>query len=491
MVTLSAMTKMIKAFLVLVLLVFVVAACSGESVKKTDTRPNILLILTDDQSPSTVEEMPTVKAELASEGLSFRNAFITTPECCPSRATILTGRYAHNHGIFSSSEPEGGEQGFKDRKLDQDTIATRLHAAGYTTGLFGKYLNGYKERYVPPGWDSWFAYTHYGGPGRKFQVNSDGKLQSFREDEIHQTDLARERAKRFVTAHASEPWFAYVAPKEPHAPHDPPPRHAHDFDGVALPEPPSFDVVDPSQPGDVRDLPPLSGDARSWLKVVHKYNYENMLEEVGDPSSISDARSWLAEEYEGQLEDLQTVDDLVAGLLGTLEETGQLERTYVFYMTDNGYLLGEHRLVGKRLPYEESIRTPLLVRGPDVPAGQSRGQLVGNLDIAQTFAELADVSPPAKVDGRSLVPLLTENPPQEWRDAQLLENSSWSGVRTERYAYFEYENGERELYDLHKDPYELKSIDESADPALLADLRARLEALRHCTGDSCRKADGP
>ena len=471
-------------------------SCGPWGVHTEQQKPNILFILTDDQAPSTIRTMPTVQAELASKGLSFENAFITTPACCPSRATILTGRYAHNHGIFSNNESGGGgEQAFREPGLDQDTIATRLRSAGYTTGLFGKYLNGYTERYVPPGWDRWFAYTHYGGPGSRFEVNSDGKLQTFKEDEVHQTDLTRERAKQFVTAHAEEPWFAYVAPKEPHAPHDPPRRHAHDFDGVALPEPPNFDTVDPSQPESVRTLPTLSGDVQSWFKEAKPGQYklklhQKKLQKGENPAaSHEDAQSWLREQYEGQLEDLQTVDDLVAELLAALKETGQLERTYIFYMTDNGYLLGEHRLYEKGLPYEESIGTPLLVRGLDVPAEQSRGQLVANLDIAQTFADLAGASSPTKADGRSLAPLLTENPPQQWRDALLLESSSWSGVRTKRYAYFEYETGERELYDLQEDPYELKSIHQSVDPALLSDLRARLEELKDCSGQRCRTAE--
>jgi N-acetylglucosamine-6-sulfatase len=178
----------------------------------------------------------------------------------------------------------------------------------------------------------------------------------------------------------------------------------------------------------------------------------------------------------------------VAELVAALEETDQLERTYIVYMTDNGYLLGEHRLVSKGLPYEESVATPLLVRGPGVPAGQSREQLVANLDVAQTFADLAGASSPTHADGRSLAPLLTENAPQEWRNALLLEGPSWSGVRAERYAYYEYESGVRELYDLQEDPYQLKSIHQSADPALLSYLRARLEELEDCTGRRCRTA---
>ena len=483
----------------LALSTFSSVSCGPWGMHTEQQKPNILFILTDDQAPSTIRKMPTVQAELASKGLSFENAFITTPECCPSRATILTGRYAHNHGIFSNIESKGGgEQAFREPGLGQDTIATRLRSAGYTTGLFGKYLNGYTERYVPPGWDEWFAYTLYGGPGSTFEVNVDGKLQTFDEDEVNQTDLTRDRVKQFVSAHAEEPWFAYVAPKDPHAPYEPPRRHAHDFDNVALPEPPNFDTVDPSQPNSVSNLPPLSEDDQRWLRKVHPIIYERMLKQYrrklhreGDKfsSTTNDARNFLREEYEGQLEELQTVDDLVGELVAALKETGQLERTYIVYMSDNGYLLGEHRLEGKLQPYEESIGTPLLVRGPEVPAEQSRGQLVANLDIAQTFADLAGASFPTKADGRSLAPLLTENPPQQWRDALLLEYSSWSGVRTKRYAYFEYESGKRELYDLQEDPYELKNIYKKVDPALLSDLRARLEELKDCSGQRCRTAE--
>jgi N-acetylglucosamine-6-sulfatase len=265
-----------------------------------------------------------------------------------------------------------------------------------------------------------------------------------------------------------------------------------------LPEPPSFNKVDPSQPESVSNLPSLSGDVQSWLKEGHSNKYERQLQQYqrklrreGDKSSSTadDARSYLRKEYEGQLEDLQTVDDLVGDLVAALEETDQLERTYIVYMTDNGYLLGEHRLVKKGQPYEESIRTPLLVRGPDVPAEQSRGQLVANLDIVQTFADWGGASSPTNTDGRSLAPLLTNKPPQEWRNALLLESASWSGVRTKRYAYYEYETGARELYDLQEDPYELKSIHQSADPALLSDLGARLEELKACSGQRCRTAE--
>jgi len=429
-------------------------------------KPNILLVLTDDQPASTVSKMPVVEAKLKEKGLSFENAFLSDPVCCPSRATILTGRYAHNHGVWTNEEPKGGDQGFKEQGLAQDTIATRLKQEGYATGLFGKYFNGYgNNNYVPPGWERWFAFV---GNNRddSYQVVSEGALKTVSRDEWNSTDLIADEAEQFVKNHADGPWFAYVAPHDPHGPYYPAPRHAHDFDGVQLPDKPSFDTVDPSQPSYVRDQPPLSDAQKREL-------------------------TWT---YEDKLEALQAVDDLVADLIETLEKTDQLDNTYIVFATDNGFMLGEHRLIQKGKPYEESIRTPLLIRGPGVPAGETRTQLVSNVDLAPTFAELAGAEPPAKPDGRSLAPFLSGNLPASWRETLLLERRnatlSWVGVRTRRYAYFEYEEtGEEELYDLQSDPYQLKSIHKSADPALLSRLRARLQALEDCTGAECREAE--
>jgi N-acetylglucosamine-6-sulfatase len=455
----------------LLLSLSVAAACSSPEEQRPPsaaTKPNILFVLTDDQPASTVSKMPALEAKLKAKGLSFENAFLSDPVCCPSRATIMTGRYAHNHGVWTNDEPRGGAEGFKDRGLARDTIATRLKQEGYTTGLFGKYFNGYgNNHYVPPGWDRWFAYVG-NNQDDSYEVVSEGKLKTMNRDEWHPTDLIADRAEQFVRAHADEPWFAYVAPRDPHGPYYPAPRHAHDFDGVQLPDKPSFDTVDPSQPPYVRDQSALSeGQVRKL--------------------------TWA---YEDKLEALQTVDDLVAGLIETLEETGQLADTYIIYATDNGFMFGEHRLTQKGKPYEECIRTPLLIRGPGVPAGETRTQLVSNVDLAPTFAELAGAEPPAKHDGRSLASLLSGDPPSSWRKALLLEsrneNLVWAGVRTTRYAYFEYEEtGEEELYDLEADPYQLKSIRKSADPELLSGLRARLKALKDCVGADCREAEGP
>ena len=466
----ASVTRKLVACLILTL--FVGAACGpGEEkprLPSAATKPNILFVLTDDQPASTVSKMPVVEAKLEAKGLSFENAFISDPMCCPSRATIMTGHYAHNHGLWLNAEPRGGAEGFKDRGLAQDTIATRLKQEGYTTGLFGKYFNGYgNNHYVPPGWDRWLAYVG-NNQDESYEVVSEGETKTVNRDEWHPTDLIADRAEQFVKTHADEPWFAYVAPRDPHGPYYPAPRHAHDFDGVQLPDKPSFDTVDSSQPSYVRDQTAFSGAEDRKL-------------------------TWT---YEDKLEALQTVDDLVAALIETLEKTGQLEDTYIVFATDNGFMLGEHRLSQKGKPYDEAIRTPLLVRGPGVPVGETRKQLVSNVDLAPTFAELAGTEPPAKPDGRSLVPLLSGNPPASWREAVLLErrnrNMTWAGLRTSRYAYFEYgQTGEKELYDLKADPYQLESIHKSADPALLSRLRVRLEALKDCVGADCREAEGP
>ncbi len=468
MVGLTGVTRKLVACLLLSL--FLATACGPQEeqrLRSAAKKPNILLVLTDDQPASSVDEMSAVKAKLKAKGLSFENAFLSDPVCCPSRATIMTGRYAHNHGVWTNDEPRGGAEGFKDRGLAQDTIATRLKQEGYATGLFGKYFNGYGDNhYVPPGWERWFAFV---GNHRddSYQVVSEGEIRIVNRDEWHPTDLIADKAKQFVSTNADKPWFAYVAPHDPHGPYYPAPRHANDFNGVQLPDKPSFDYVDPSQPSYVRDQPPLSDAQKREL-------------------------TWT---YEDKLEALQTVDDLVAEMIETLEETGQLENTYIFFATDNGFMLGEHRLTQKGKPYEESIRTPLLIRGPGVPAGESRSQLASNVDLAPTLAELAGAEPPAKPDGRSLVPLLSGDKPASWRSTLLLERRgeklAWAGVRTSRYAYFEYENGEEELYDMKSDPYQLKSIHQSADPALLEDLRDRLKALEDCAGEGCREAEGP
>jgi N-acetylglucosamine-6-sulfatase len=426
-------------------------------------RPNILLLLTDDQPATTVGYMPKLEVLVAEQGVSFERAYVVDPLCCPSRATILTGKYTHNHGVPNNHARRGGARKFRAEGLHRDTIGTRLKEAGYSTGYFGKWMNGYEGRHVPPGWDAWFAFSGHLNKPDSYAVNSNGRSKTFSR-EYNETDLLRDEAATFVENDRANPWLAVVATHAPHGPYLPPERHAQRFDGVKLPRTPAFDEDDVSTKPRTYRRGRLSGEEKRKLRRA----------------------------YEGKLEALQGVDDLVEELIGTLERTGQLENTYVVYLTDNGYLLGEHRHEAKGKPYEGSIRTPLLVRGPGVPAGEKRGKLVANVDLAPTIAEWADASPPENPDGRSLAPLLSTSPPDSWREALLIEHfvgSDWVGLRTPRYTYIEHEGGEKELYDLKEDPHQVENLYENADTVLLNALRSRLDALKECSGTECLEAE--
>ena len=453
----------LSALLAAVLAVFFLSACAPSEETAAPERPNVLLVVTDDQPATTVRHMPKLKKLVGERGVSFGRAYLSDPLCCPSRATILTGKYTHNHDVTNNHHRKGGARKFREEGLHRDTIGTRLKESGYATGYFGKWMNGYDGGYVPPGWDRWFAFSGDLNRPDSYEVNSDGRPRTFSRG-YNETDLLRDEAAGFVKEHRDEPWMAVVATHAPHGPYWPPERHEGSFDGAKLPRTPAFDENDVSNKPEAYRRPPLSGEEKRKLRGA----------------------------YEGKLEALQGVDDLVGGLVGVLEKTKQLENTYVVYLTDNGYLLGEHRHEAKGKPYEGSIRTPLLVRGPGVPAGERREELVANVDLAPTIAAWAGAPPPENPDGRSLAPVLSSSPPDSWREALLIEHfvgSDWAGLRTPRYAYVEHEDGDRELYDMHKDPYQIDNIHDKAGGTLLKALRARLDSLKGCAGKQCREAE--
>jgi N-acetylglucosamine-6-sulfatase len=438
-------------------------------------QPNIIFVLTDDLDYAAAQKLPEIDALLRDGGTAFENAFVSQSLCCPSRATILTGLYAHNHQVKDVKPPQGGFKKFRDEGLEEDTIAVRLQESGYRTALFGKYFNLYPEEndptYVPPGWDEWRGLMEEGQPYQpyNYQINENGEIVSYGTGtEDYQTDILSEKAADFVrsTASDSRPFFMYVAPTDPHEPATPAERHKDAFAEEEAPRPPSFNEEDVS-------------DKPSWIQGIDSFNDKKISE--------------IDERYRKRLRSMLAVDDLVAALVEELEATGKLANTYIFFTSDNGFLQGEHRWNNtKDRPYEEAARVPLFVRGPGVAPGSKVENLVLNTDFAPTFAEFAGVSLPA--DGRSLVPLLRgEDPP--WRSSVLLEGfvgkkfRAYAAVRTETHKYVEYRNGEEELYDLKADPYELESLHESANPALLEDLRTKLEALRNCAGEGCVEAE--
>ncbi len=458
-----------------VLLVSEVWSSAAREARGATAKPNIVFILADDMRKDDLKYMPKTRSVLQDKGMSFQNAFVSNALCCPSRATIMRGQYAHNTGVWSNmaSSQEGGWQAYKNNHNEQDNVATRLDAAGYRTALFGKYFNGYNQgnAYVPPGWDRWFATGSF--KYFDYDVNDDGTIRHFgTTDGDYVTDVLKRHVKALIGTSAAQgkPFFAYVAPIAPHEPATPAPRDLHAYDGEKVPRPPSFNEKDVSdKPLNIRSRPLLTADRIARIDRTH----------------------------EARAETLQALDDLVGEVVGKLKSAGAMGNTYVFFTSDNGWAEGEHRRAnGKANPYEEDVHMPLLVRGPGVATGRHAQKLALNTDYLPTFTDLAGAPTPDYVDGRSLRPVL-EGSATVWRSAVLLEGHegpwtyavpSHSGIRTGGgRKYVEYESGERELYNLGSDPYELNNRYPATKPD--AGLVSRLHALKTCAADSCRAAE--
>jgi len=443
-----------------------------EEAEAATDRPNIIFVLTDDLDYASAQKMPQIRSRLADEGASFEEAFVSLALCCPSRATILTGLYAHNHNVISNKPPDGGFEKFLSEGHEENTIAVGLQQAGYRTAFFGKYLNGYPgdeaSTYIPPGWDEWHGKLgHRDHQPYRYKINENGQVVSYGSDtKDYFTDVLSRQATDFIgtTGEDLRPFFMYVAPTAPHGPATPAERHRGAFASEEAPRPPSFDEEDVSdKPWIVSSLERISGEEASNIDDYYRQRLESML----------------------------AVDEMVGALVEELEALGELENTYIFFTSDNGWFQGEHRIQGgKNHPYEEGPHVPLWVRGPGIAPGSTVEKLTLNSDFAPTFADLSGAD--FRADGRSLAPLLRGKDPP-WRSAVLLEKlgeGSFEGIRTETHKYVEYDTGRKELYDLQNDPYEMESLHESADPALVEDLNAKLEALKSCSEEGCREAEG-
>jgi N-acetylglucosamine-6-sulfatase len=454
-------------FVAAVVLVLAIALGSsygpmGANPAQTAERPNIVLILTDDLDARSVSRLTKLKSLMTDQGTTFNRTFVTTSLCCPSRASILRGQYPHNHQIVRTSLTEGFEK-FRNLGHENSTIATWLQSGGYRTMLLGKYFNEYPIEHVPPGWSEWFGMS--GG-----QYNENGTVGKVSE---YPTDLLARKAADFIerSSTSTHPFFIYLAPMAPHEPATPAPRDVNDFPGAKAPRVPSFNETDVSdKPAWVRNLSPL------------------------DSTQITSIDNL----YRKRLQSMEAVEDMVGLMIDTLRNTGELDNTYIFFTSDNGFHMGEHRMPPhKWTAYEEDIRVPLIVRGPGVPAGRTLYQPVLNNDFAPTFAALAEVPAADFVDGRSFAPLLGATPPTRWRSsfevesvAGVYKRPAFQAVRMGKYLYVEYATGERELYDLSLDPYQLNNVYKTADPALVSQLKTRLGLLRNCARADCRTAEG-
>jgi N-acetylglucosamine-6-sulfatase len=445
---------------------------------QTASRPNFIFVMTDDLDERSMQDLSGIRSVMNSNGATFENAYVSYSLCCPSRVSFLRGQYAHNHDVRGLSLPQGGEKRFRQLGRDKSTIATWLNNAGYQTGYVGKYLNSYSDLYVPPGWDDWFTLIGYlwGDDPLAVKVNDNGQESTVGAFGTHTTDVLAQKATEFIRRSSAnpEPFFLFVGTTAPHAPPEVADRHQNTFVDTPLPRPPNFDEADVSdKPEWVRQYPRLSESKIANMQTLYRNRLRSML----------------------------SVEDLLRQTIATLKQTGELNNTYIVFTSDNGYHMGNHRLgSNKKTPYEEDIGVPLMVRGPGVPAGAVRKQLVLNNDFAPTIADLAGASTPAFVDGKSFAPLLTNSPPSSWRQAFLEEG--WLGdgapevpipthksVHTKAHMFAEYDTGEHELYDLALDPYQLQSKPQAGNEQLYSTLQTRLYNLRDCSANACRTAE--
>ena len=433
--------------------------------------PNIVFVLVDDGALNSMQHMPQTRSLIAGGGATLNQFIYNQPLCCPSRATMLRGQYSHNTGVTSNGGPNGGYRSFYRKGNEASTLATWLDAAGYATAYFGKYMNAYPagaglpSSHVPPGWDRWFATFDDSTDGYNYSVNDNGTVRSYGAAATdYVTDVLATQAKAFVQQSAA-PFFLMVAPNAPHTPSTPAPRHQSLFSGVQYPRTPSFNEADVSdKPSTIRGLPRMTSSAIAQLDA----------------------------QYRKRLASLQAIDEMARGIIDALTARGLLGNTYVVLTSDNGYLQGEHRVQkGKDLPYEPSVRAPLYIRGPGIPAGSTVTHLVGNVDVPVTFAHAAGVTAPSFVDGRSFLPLV-QGASIPWRQSYLLGRGGaggFTGLRTPRYTYVEYLNGEMEFYDRSTDPYQLVNTYRTMDPKLRTALHDRLLALKTCKGAVCRQVE--
>ena len=524
------------------------------SVQRTDDaraalqKPSFVVIQTDDQTLDQLyanvgglQAMPNTLNMIAKRGMTLSRYYVPYPLCCPSRVSLLTGRYSHNNGVKGNIQPNGGYFGFSFRAAMSNNLPVWLQNAGYRTIHVGKFLNGYgDEPYdngtaVPPGWDAWHtilrADTNHYFYG--YTLNNNGQLDGpfgdsgsweTREygvrDDIgcpfaplnglpcnYETDtLTNIAALELQGTSPEQPFYLqldYTAPhgdfRRPAGP-EPAPRHYDWFKGANFPRSRQEGVGEGNvsdKPSFIREAPYLS------LNDVHTYRVY----------------------YQKALESLRSIDDGVKLILDTLGSLSRLRNTYVIFTSDNGFFYGEHRLTGgKFLAYEPSTHLPFLIRGPGIKPNSESGELAANIDVAPTILELAGAEATKSIDGRSMVPFLRDPELRSQRPLlfeSFVETSDveangtvtrpnvrgrpqrsgggatasilappkdYEGIRLGPYKYIAWPNGEKELYDLEKDPYELNNIVRIPNYFPVRNyLHIELRKLENCVGRTCRE----
>ncbi len=478
------------------------SSTAAQNTSSTANTPNIILINLDDAdyqmfSPEMLKLYPHIKG-LVDQSLSFTNLHVTTPFCAPSRAALFRGQYAHRTGVRVnipdyplSLSFRGGYSEFLRQEHEQEELGVWMRRAGYHTMMIGKYHHNGFDFKIPPGWDDFYMSNggRYMGTYRFTNRDNRNGGHSQNPDDVYRTDQEMIDATRLIklhtekqnrqptadsvssrrnpelktkssaTSNGSQPFFLYLAPLAPHRP------VGNDFTNMVhkaryddwhpelrIPRTPDFDTAPLSDKPPHRQTPPYT---EAELDLLHL-------------------------EYLSRARAVKSVDDLLGEILETLKSCGIRESTYIFFTSDNGYQLGQHRLHGKLYPYRICTNVPLYVSGPGITGGTTADHLLGHIDLCPTILELAGAKLPEFLDGKSFIPLL-KNPmainETTWREPVVIENwqakrnrgknflGAYSGLRYHNKIYVEWINGDKEFYDFSKDPYELNNaFDDLSSP---------------------------
>ncbi|MDP2013981.1 MAG: sulfatase [Actinomycetota bacterium] len=446
---------------------------------------NVVLLLADDLDWTVFDQVPRLAA-LKESGTTLTNFVVTNSLCCPSRTSFMRGQFVHNHRVISNvPQTGGGWQKFYARDLQNDCLPTWLQKSGVKTSLFGKYLNGFPlnaptENYIPPGWDYFETSTsrNQAYEGYNYTLNVNGTLEKYGSgpSDFLNDVLTLDAAQHLSTLQS--PFFMEFASYNPHTPFPVAPQNAQTHLTGVQPRVPSFNTK--------------GTDEVSWLKA--------------QPTLSSRQVANLDELWRKRLRSAESVADSYDALRAQLKASGHLDNTLIIVASDNGYHAVVHRLpTGKQSAFREDAVVPAIFIGPGIAQGATISKTTSMVDLGPTITEIFKADTPSYVDGRSLMPLLNGQTDVPWRTATLTESlartkpsdpdysrivaPNFHALRSEQWLYVEYVNTDVELYDLRTDPYEMNNVVRTTNPAILAQLRAQLEAMKRCSGESCRTAD--
>lgn len=451
--------------------------------REAPAQPNVLLILVDDQTTQTFKPgfMPHVFGDIVNPGTRFTNGLAAPPLCCPDRAGVLTGQYAHDNGVF------GNHPGYPDLTDKTNTLPVWLRRAGYRTGFIGKFLNGFdqgKARGVAPGFDTWFE-LHGAKEYNDFDVSTGGSIKHFgTSPHDYSTDAFTRRARQFIGGNSAKPFFLWLAYNAPHDARSDSGPCAGDF-----PQPRTRDDYQTYRHAsfgktaafDERDV----GDKPAWISRRPRLAPKDLKR--------------ISFRYRCTLATVARLDHDVGALIAHLKADGELDNTIVLYLSDNGLMSGQHRIVqGKEYPYEPDLQVPFAIRVPAAyrtsEQAPTESGVVSNVDVAATLLDFAGAAPSCAepghcrvLDGRSMSPLLGGSEAWPADRAAIAEitgvRTKYEAIRAEHSVYVDYGSGQHELYDLQADPFELHNLaGEPSAAGLESDLKSRLQTLEHCAG---------